>query len=62
MPSRPPAITVFAIALVVVLVAAIATTMQHVNLKQASNDDAPGTIGLAHHHAPLDIAPGQAVR
>jgi hypothetical protein len=62
MPSRQPAITVFAIAFVVVLIAAIVTTLERVDTRQVRNDVPPGTVGLALPHPPLDKAPGQAVR
>jgi hypothetical protein len=61
MRNRQSAITIFAAAVVIVLVAAIATTLHHVDTPQVSTDVAPGTIGLARPHAPLDRAPGQPV-
>jgi putative effector of murein hydrolase len=60
--GHQPAITIFAVALVAVLVAAIATTLQHVETKQVSNGMPLGTVGLAHPHPALDRAAGQAVK
>lgn len=56
------AVTIFAIALIIVLIAAFVTTFRGVDTTRASNEAQPGTIGLARPHAPLDRAPGEPVR
>jgi hypothetical protein len=56
------AITIFAVALTLALIAAFVTTVEHVDIRQANNEAQPGTIGLAKPHAPLDRAPGEPVR
>jgi hypothetical protein len=61
MRNRRYTIAIFAVAFVAVLVVAFATTLQHIDTRQVSNDVAPGTTGLARPHAPLDRAPGQPV-
>jgi hypothetical protein len=45
------AVILFAVALVIVVVAAFLTTVQH--LDKASSDAPPGTIGLARPQPPL---------
>ena len=47
------AVILFAVVLVITLVAAFLTTVQHVDNRQASSDAPPGTIGLARPHPPL---------
>jgi hypothetical protein len=56
------AITIFAAALTLALIAAFVTTVEHVDTRHANNEAQPGTIGLAKPHAPLDRAPGEPVR
>jgi hypothetical protein len=56
------AVTIFAVALTLALIAAFVTTVEHVDIRHASNEAQPGTIGLAKPHAPLDRAPGEPVR
>ena len=60
--SNRTAVTIFAVALIVALIAAFVTTFRGVETPRASNEAQPGTIGLARPHAPLDKAPGQPVR
>ena len=55
------AVTLFAVALAVVIAAAFATTLHNIDTKVVDNYTAPGTVGLAHPHAPLDRAPGEPV-
>ncbi|WGD49426.1 hypothetical protein QA641_27800 [Bradyrhizobium sp. CB1650] len=55
------AIAFFAIAVIVALVAAFATTFERVGTRQVNNETPPGTMGLAKPHAPLDRAPGQPI-
>ena len=56
------AITIFAVALTLALIAAFVTTVEQVDTRYANNEAQPGTIGLARPHAPLDRAPGEPVR
>ncbi|MCK1369406.1 hypothetical protein [Bradyrhizobium sp. 62] len=49
-----------AIALAVAIVATI--TMERVNMPAVSNDAAPGTVGLARPHPPLDRAAGEPIQ
>ncbi|MET4119125.1 hypothetical protein ABIB85_004130 [Bradyrhizobium sp. JR1.5] len=51
-----------AIALAVVVVVASAITMERVNMPAVSNDAAPGTVGLARPHPPLDRAAGEPIQ
>jgi len=56
------AVTIFAVALTLALIAAFVTTLEHVDIRLATDEAPPGTIGLAKPHAPLDKAPGEPVR
>ena len=56
------AVTIFAVALTLALIAAFVTTLEHVDIRFANDEAQPGTIGLAKPHAPLDKAPGEPVR
>ena len=47
------AVILFAVVLVIAVVAAFLTTLHHVDIRQASSDAPPGTIGLARPHPPL---------
>jgi hypothetical protein len=60
--SHRTAVTVFAVALIVALIGAFATTFRGVETTRVSSEAQPGTIGLARPHPPLDRAPGQPVR
>ncbi len=51
-----------AIALAVAIVVASTITMERVNMPAVSNDAAPGTIGLARPHPPLDRAAGEPLQ
>jgi hypothetical protein len=50
----------FAILIVAIVVLALVTTLDRVDVRTSSNDRPPGTIGLAHPHPPLQRAPGEA--
>jgi hypothetical protein len=54
-------LAIFAVILATAIIAAFATTIHRVDIRQTSSDLPPGTIGLAHPHPPLDKAPGEAV-
>jgi hypothetical protein len=55
-------LVLFAAAAVVAFIIAAIITVNHVDTRQASNGAAPGTIGLAHPHQPLDRAPGVPIQ
>ncbi|MEK9281834.1 hypothetical protein MTR72_19740 [Bradyrhizobium sp. ISRA442] len=55
------AIAFSAIAVIVALVAAFATTFERVGTRKVDNETPPGTMGLAKPHAPLDRAPDQPI-
>lgn len=59
MDQHRTALVLFAAALVTVIVIASAVTMERVNVRTASSDAPPYTMGLARPHQPLDRAPGQ---
>jgi hypothetical protein len=50
----------FAILIVAIVVLALVTTLDRVDVRTTANDRPPGTIGLAHPHPPLQRAPGEA--
>lgn len=60
--SHRTAVTIFAVAVIVALIAAFVTRFRGVETPRASNEAQPGTIGLARPHPPLDRAPGEPVR
>jgi hypothetical protein len=53
---------IFAVILVVAIMAAFVTTLEGIDTRDAGNVTQPGTIGLAKPHPPLDRAPGEPVR
>jgi hypothetical protein len=55
------AIMLFAVAVIIVVLAAFITTLERVNTRTASNETPPGTTGLAKPRPPLDRAPGEPV-
>jgi len=62
MDEHRTALVLFAVALGVVIAVASVTTLERVNTRKASNDDAlPGTTGLAKPHPKLDRAPGEPI-
>jgi hypothetical protein len=60
--SHRTAAALFAVALIIAVIAALVTTIDQVVTRHASHEAQPGTIGLARPHPPLDRAPGEAVR
>jgi hypothetical protein len=62
MSNHRTALTIFAVVLAVVIVVAFATTLHDVDTRIANNEAPPGIAGLSQPHAPLDSAPGRAVR
>jgi hypothetical protein len=57
--SHRTAIILFAVAVIVAILAAFVTTLERVNTRTASNETPPGTTGLAKPRPPLDRAPGE---
>ncbi len=56
------AVTIFALAVVVVVIVAFVTTFRDINTTRVSNEAQPGTIGLARSHPPIERAPGVLFR
>ena len=59
--SHRTAIELFAIAVIIAILAAFVTTLERVDTRTANNETPPGTTGLAKPRAPLDRVPGQPV-
>ena len=59
--SHRTAVVLFAVAVIIAMLAALVTTVERIDTRTASNDSPPGTTGLAKPHPPLDLAPGQPV-
>jgi hypothetical protein len=55
------AVVLFAVAVIIAILAAFVTTLERVDTRTASNQTPPGTTGLAKPRPPLDRAPGQPV-
>jgi hypothetical protein len=60
--ARAAVMAIFAVILVVAIMAAFVTTLEGIDTRDAGNVTQPGTIGLAKPHPPLDRAPGEPVR
>lgn len=61
-PNDRVALVLSAVALAVVIAVASTATLERVNTRTASNDAAPGTVGLARPHPPLDRAAGEPIQ
>jgi hypothetical protein len=57
--SHRTAVILFAVAMIIAILAAVVTTLERVDTRTANNETPPGTTGLAKPHPPLDRAPGQ---
>jgi hypothetical protein len=56
------AFALFAVAVIIAMVASFVTTLERVDTRLvANNQTPPGTTGLAKSHPPLDRSPGQPV-
>jgi hypothetical protein len=55
------AVVLFAVAVIIAIVAAFVTTLERVDTRTANNETPPGTTGLAKPHPPLDRSPGEPV-
>jgi hypothetical protein len=61
--SHRTAVVLFAVAVIIAVIAAFITTFEAADYRYVSNNEAqPGTIGLARPHPPLDRAPGEPAR
>ena len=59
--SHRTAVVLFAVAVIIAILAAFVTTLERVDTRTANNETAPGTTGLAKPRPPLDRAQGQPV-
>jgi len=59
--SHRTAVVLFAVAVIIAVLAATVTTFERVDTRTASNETPPGTMGLAKPRQPLDRAPGRPV-
>jgi hypothetical protein len=59
--SHRTAVILFAVAMIVAMLAAFVTTLERIDTRTANNEAPPGTTGLAKPRPPLDRAPGQPV-
>jgi len=59
--SHRTAVVLFAVAVIIAVLAATVTTFERVDTRTASNETPPGTMGLAKPRPPLDRAPGRPV-
>lgn len=59
--SHRTAVLLFAVAVIIAIVAAFVTTLDRIETRTASNEAPPGATGLAKPRPPLDRAPGQPV-
>src|SRR5215471_2411366 len=57
--SHRNAVVLFAVTMIVAILAAVLTTLERVDTRTANNETPPGTTGLARPRPPLDRAPGQ---
>jgi hypothetical protein len=57
--SHRDALIIFAVAMIIAILAAFVTTLERVDTRTANNETPPGTTGLAKPRPPLDRAPGQ---
>jgi hypothetical protein len=58
--SHRTAVSLFAVAAILAMVAAFVTTLERVDTRTANNGTPPITTGLAKPHPPLDRSPAQA--
>ena len=59
--SHRTAVVLFAVAVIITILAAFVTTLDRVDKRTANSETPPGTTGLAKSRPPLDRAPGQPV-
>jgi len=59
--SHRTAVVLFAVAVIIAILAAFVTTLERIDTRTASNETPPGATGPAKPRPPLDRAPGQPV-
>jgi hypothetical protein len=59
--SHRTAIGLFAVAVIIAILAAFVTALERLDTRMANDETPPGTTGLAKPRPPLDRVPGQAV-
>ncbi len=59
--SHPDTVLLFAVAVIIAVLAAFVITLERVDTRTVNNETPPGTTGLAKPRPPLDRAPGQPV-
>jgi uncharacterized membrane protein YidH (DUF202 family) len=59
--SHRTAVALFAVAVIIAILAAFVTTLERIDTRTASNETPPGATGFAKPRPPLDRAPGQPV-
>jgi len=59
--SHPDTVVLFAVAVIIAVLAAFVITLERVDTRAVNNETPPGTTGLAKPRPPLDRAPGQPV-
>jgi hypothetical protein len=59
--SHRIAVILFAVAMMIAILAAFVATLERVDTRTANNETPPGATGLAKPRPPLDRAPGQPV-
>jgi hypothetical protein len=59
--SHRNTVVLFAVSMIVAILAAFVTTLERIDTRTAYNETPPGATGLARPHPPLDRAPGQSV-
>jgi hypothetical protein len=59
--SHRTALILFAVAMIIAILAAFVTTLERIDTRTASNETPPGATGLAKPRLPLDGASGQPV-
>ena len=59
--SHRTAVILFAVAVIIAILAALVTTLERIDTRTASNETPPGTTGLAKPRPPLDLAPGRPI-
>ena len=59
--SHRTAVVLFAVAVIIAILAAFVTTLERIDTRTASNETPPDATGLAKPRPPLDGASGQPV-
>ena len=59
--SHRTALILFAVAMIIAILAAFVTTLERIDTRTANNETPPGTTGIAKPRPPLDREPGRPV-